>query len=150
MALTLPLHAGGKKGDKIQISFHMETEATGNPKMIFPQLVAGTTRYFTRMPEISSKDIVSYAPFPSSMDESYGAVFKLKDNASNRLAAITNANQGRWMIAQINGRVVDGIIIDGQVDDGRMVVWKGISLADFTIFDKEMPRTGEENKKKKK
>ncbi len=150
MALALPLHGGGKKEAKLQISFHMETEATGNPKMIFPQLVAGRTRYFTRMPEISSKDIVSYAPFPSSMDESYGAVFKLKDHVSNRLAAITNANQGRWMIAQINGRVVDGIIIDSQVNDGRLVVWKGISLADFTIFDEELPRTGEENKKKKK
>ncbi len=149
-ALILPLQASGKKEPKLQISFHIETEATGNPKMIFPQNVAGRTRYFSRMPDISSKDIVSYAPFPSSVDESYGAVFKLKDHVSNRLAAITNANQGRWMIAQINGRVVDGIIIDAQVNDGRLVVWKSLSLADFTIFDEQMPRTGEEKKKKKK
>jgi len=149
LALAPALLAGGKKEPKIQISFHLETEATGNPKMIFPQRVAGQIRYFNRMPEISSKDIASYAPFPSSAEESYGAVFTLKDHVRNRLAAITNANQGRWVIAQINGRVVDGFIIDKQVDDGRVVVWKGISLADFTIFDEEMPRTGEEKKRKK-
>jgi len=150
LALAPALLASGKKETKIQISFHLETEATGNPKMIFPQRVAGQVRYFNRMPEISSKDIVSYAPFPAPMDESFGAVFKLKDHVGNRLAAITNANQGRWVIAQINGRVVDGFIIDKQVDDGRMVVWKGMTLADFTVFDEEMPRTGEENKKKKR
>ena len=149
LACAPPLLAGGKKEPKLQISFHLETENTGNPKMIFQQRVAGKMRFFTRMPEISSRDVVSYAPFPSAMDESYGAVFKLKPGAINRLAAITNANQGRWIIAQINGRVVDGFIIDRQVDDGRVVVWKGISLADFTIFDEVMPRTGEEKKKKK-
>ncbi len=142
--------AGGKKEDKASATFHMETEATDNPKMMFPQLANGQTRYFRRLPEINSKDIVSYSPFPSEIGEDYGAVFRLKDNAARRLSAVTNFNIGKWMIAQVNGRVVDGVLIDKQIDDGRIVIWKGITLADIDLLDKQFPRIGEEGKKKKK
>lgn len=154
IALAPNLLAGGKKQDKSSVSFHMETEATDNPKMIFPQLANGKTRYFRRMPEISSKDVVSFNPFPSDVGEDYGILFKLKENAVNRLAAITNASQGRWMIAQVNGRVVDGVLIDKQVNDGYIVIWKGVTLADVNLLDKSFPRLGaggaaDKDKKKK-
>jgi hypothetical protein len=129
----------------------METENTDNPKMIFPQLTNGQTRYFRRMPEISLKDIVSFTPFPSdSGGDDYGIVFKLKDNAATRLAAITNANQGRWMITLLNGRVVDGVLIDKQVEDGQLVIWKGATLADTAALDQSLGRNGQKAKKKKK
>lgn len=141
--------AGGKKNSKATISFHIETESTDNPKMIFPQLTNGQTRYFRRMPEVSTKDIVSFTPFPSdSGGGDYGVVFVLKDNAAKRLSAITNASQGRWIVSQLNGRVVDGFLIDKQVDDGRIVIWKGVTLADTAILDESMPRTGQKEKKK--
>jgi len=141
--------ASGKKEMKTSLSFHLETEATDNPKMIFPQLANGQTRYFRRLPEITTKDVVSFSPFPSDVGEGYGVVFKLKGNAANRLAALTAANQGKWLIAQVNGRVVDGVMIDKQVSDGFIVIWKGVTLDDVTLFDKSMPRIGAENKKKK-
>lgn len=139
----------GKKENKASVTFHMETEATDNPKMIFPQLANGETRYFRRMPEIGMKDIQSFNPFPSDAGDGYGIVIKLKGSASNRLSAITNANQGRWMISQVNGRVVDGIMIDSQVSDGMLVIWKGVTLADIAVLDEDLPRTGQEGKKKK-
>lgn len=140
----------GKKETKASITFHMETEATDNPKMIFPQLTNGETRFFRRMPDIGFKDVQSFNPFPSEVGEGYGIVIKLKGAATNRLAAITNANQGRWMISQINGRVVDGIMIDAQVNDGVLVIWKGVTLADIAVLDEDLPRIGQEGKKKKK
>ena len=140
--------AGGKKNTKAIISFHMETESTDNPKMIFSQLTNGQTRYFRRMPEVSTKDIVSFTPFPSDAGgDDYGVVFVLKENAAKRLSAITNASQGRWIVSQLNGRVIDGFLIDKQVDDGRIVIWKGVTLADTAILDESMPRTGQEDKK---
>ena len=149
LALAQGVFAGGEKKIKASVTFHLETEATDNPKMIFPQLANGNTRYFRRVPEISLKDMVSFSPFPSSEGEDYGLVFRLKGNAATRLSAITAANQGRWMIAQINGRVVDGVAIDKQVNDGIIVIWKGVTFADLTLLDKDLPRTGAVGKKKK-
>lgn len=149
IALSPTVLASGKKEMKTTLSFHLETEATDNPKMIFPQLANGETRYFRRMPEITTKDVVSFSPFPSEVGDGYGIVFKLKPNAVNRLAAVTNANQGKWLIAQVNGRVVDGVLIDKQISDGFIVIWKGVTLEDVTLFDKDLPRINAKDKKKK-
>jgi len=143
--------AGGKADIKASVSFHMETDANDNPKMIFSQLTNGQIRYFRRMPEITTNDVAAFNPCPSDAGgDDYGIVFQLKDNAAKRLAAITNANQGRWLIAQINGRVVDGVRIDQPINDGFMVIWKGASLSDINVFDTALPRIGQEGKKKKK
>lgn len=149
MLPSLPAMAGGSAKNKASITFHLETEASDNPKMIFPQLTNGKTRHFRRMPEIGIKDMVSYSPFPAENGEGLGLVIRLKENASRRLSAITNTNQQRWMIANLNGRIVDGVVIDKQVDDGVLVVWKGATAEDVILLDKALPRTGEEGKKKK-
>jgi hypothetical protein len=149
-ALVPVAQGSGKKESKAVVSFHMETEANDNPKMIFPQLANGKTRYFRRLPEVSTKDILEFSPFPSDIGEGYGIVFKLKGEAANRLAAVTNVNQGRWMITQLNGRIVDGVLIDKQVNDGFIVIWKGATLADIALFDDSLPRIGDDGKKKKK
>jgi hypothetical protein len=145
------LSAAGKAENKASLSFHVETEASDNPKMIFPHtLNNGQTRYFRRLPEISTKDVVSYSPFPSDAGDGYGAVYRLRDSAAKRLSALTNINQGKWLVAQVNGRIVDAVIIDQPINDGVLVVWKGITLADLSIFDKSTNRSGEDGKKNKK
>lgn len=150
IALIPCVHAAGKRDDKASVSFHLETDAGDNPKMIFQQVQAnGQTRYFRRMPEISTKDVFSFSPFPAD-DGSYGLVFRLKPNAARRLSALTSANQGRWLSSMINGRMVDGVLIDQQVDDGMAVIWKGATRADIALFDAQFPRIGQENAKKKK
>lgn len=149
LTLAPAVFASGKKENKASITFHMETEPTDNPKMIFPQLANGKQRFFRRLPEFATKDIVSFNPFPSETAGDYGIVLKLKSSAINRLAAISNANQGRWMIAQVNGRIVDGVMLDQQIDDGVLVIWKGITLADVTLLDEALPRAGAKGKKKK-
>jgi len=149
LAFARPVLGGGNKEDKLSVSFHMETEATDNPKMIFPQLANGKKRFFTRSPEIATKDLVSFNTFPAQDGQDYGVIFKLKGSATNRFSALTTANQGRWMISQINGRVVDGVLIDKTVNDGFIVIWKGVALADIAMLDEQMPRIGLEGKKKK-
>lgn len=149
LAISPTVFASGKKENKASVSFHMETEATDNPKMIFPQLANGKQRFFRRLPEFATKDILSFNPFPSEIGGDYGILLKLKGGAINRLAAISNANQGHWMIAQVNGRVVDGVFLDRQIDDGVLVIWKGITLADITLLEESLPRAGAGGKKKK-
>lgn len=148
VVLAAPLHAGGSAKEVGTVSFHLETDATDNPKMIFPLDVSGRTHYFRRVPEISGKDVTAFSPFPSGVGEDFGVALQLKPNASNRLAAIANANQGRWLAAAVNGRFVDGVIIDKPVNDGYIIIWKGISLAEVNQLDKVMPRIAPAKEKK--
>lgn len=141
--------ASGKKAAKSSVTVHLQTEGSDNPKMIFEQLTNGQKKFFRRLPEIGNRDILSYSPFPSEVGDGYGIVLKLKPTAANRFGAITAANQGRWMVAQVNGRVVDGVMIDKQITDGVFIVWKGLSIADINLLDADLPRIGEEGKKKK-
>lgn len=139
--------AGGDKGKPANVSFHMETEGTDNPKMIFPHEMMGKQRFFRRIPEISSKDFVAFSPFPAEDQASYGAVFQLKDNARRRLAAVTSVNQGRWLACQAFGRIVDAVLIDAPVEDGVVVVWKNLTLEEIRQIDKTLPRIGGERKR---
>lgn len=142
--------AGGKAGEMGMVTFHLETEAGGNPKMVFPQMDDGKQRWYLRNPEISLKDLVAFTPFPSGNGNEYGVVFQLADPAKRRLNAISLNNQGKFLLAQANGRVVDGVRIDKPVDDGLIVIWKGLTDDDVKLFDKVLPRIGGDGKKKKK
>ncbi len=149
LAVYLGGGAASAAGDKKQaavISFHMETEATDNPKMIFPHEVFGHQRVFRRIPELSSKDLVAFSPFPAEDQASYGVVFQLKEAARRRFAAITSVSQGKWLVCQAFGRIVDGVVIDEAIDDGAVVVWKGLSLEEIQEMDKTIPRIGENKK----
>lgn len=135
--------AMGKKDDKAAVSFHVETEATDNPKMIFAHEAGGVTRYFRRVPEIFIKDVAVFTPFPNEGGD-YGVVLRLKPRGANRLSAFTAVNQGRHLLATVNGRVVDTVMIDSQIQDGVLVIWKGLNLADIQSMDAALPRAGGE------
>jgi len=139
----LTAQAGGKKGEDSGISFHLQGDSSDNPKMIFEQFNAGRKMVFRRNPEFMTKDIAAFNPFPSQDGEGFGAVLQLKPAARNRLAAVTNANTNRWMLAVVNGRRVDAVVIDKEVTDGYLVIWKGIGAAEIEAFDKTVPRIGE-------
>lgn len=145
----LSAHAGGKKEPAASISFHMEGDPTDNPKMIFQQQAGGRMRVFSRTPDVASKDIMSFAPFPSDAGD-YGIMVVLKEHAARRVSALTNASQGRFLISRLNGRVVDGVLIEKPVEDGKLVIWKGATLQDIALLDESFPRIGQEGKKKKK
>lgn len=138
--------AGGNKGKAVPIAFHIETVGTDNPKMIFPYELLGKQRFFRRIPEIASKDMVAFSPFPADDQASYGAVFQLKDVARRRLAAVTADNIGKWLVCQAFGRIVDGVLVDGPVDDGAIVIWRGLSLEEVNQLDKALPRIGGKEK----
>lgn len=157
LCLPSAVFAGGKAEDAPIISFHMETEPTDNPKMIFPATTQdGKQRAFRRLSDISAKDVVAFGPFPDDLGgETYGVALRLKPAAARRLAAVTAVNQGKYLLARVNGRVVDAVLIDKEIDDGILVIWKGVTLQEINMYDKEVPRIGaketkEEAKKRKK
>jgi hypothetical protein len=140
---SAPLVAGGKKGADAGIALYLEAQQGSHPKMIFNQFVAGRERPFHRVPEIGSRDIAAFKPFPSESGEGYGVLLQLKPAAVNRLGAVTAANLDRWMIARVNGRIVDGVLIDQPINDGKWVIWKGVAASEIELLDKKFPRVGE-------
>lgn len=141
--------AGGKKDSKLVVSFHMETEATDNPKMMFQTVVLGKTRYFRRMSDISTRDFVSFAPFPDELGNTYGIAIRLKPNAASRLSALTSVNLDRWMAASVNGQIRDVVKIDKVIEDGTLVIWRGVTLEEIHTLDQTIPRIGAEKAKGK-
>ena len=141
--LAVPLHAGGKKNDEVNLPLHLETTIGNNPKMVFSQLVSGKQRPFSRVPEISTRDVAAFNAWPSSDGEGYAVMLQLSRRGANRLAAITAANIDRWMVARVNGRTVDALLIDQQITDGKWVIWKGLALAEVKALDKTIPRIGD-------
>ncbi len=143
--------AGGKKEETPVISFHLETDSTDNPKMIFPLQFGNQVRYFRRLSEITMKDVTAFGPFPDEVGgNTYGLALRLKSNAATRLGASTATNLDKWMVARVNGRVVDAVRIDRQIDDGVLVIWKGVSLDEINLMDKTIPRIGAAEAKGKK
>lgn len=142
-----PTWAGDKKGKNMAVSFHLETDINNNPKMIFEQNIGGKKRYFSKAAEISTKDVVAFSPFLSDNQNDYGIVFQLRKSATDRLENITTANQGKMLVAAVNGRIVDVVMIDKPVNDGFIVIWNGVQEAELKEYDKLAPRIGEKKKK---
>jgi hypothetical protein len=149
LLMAQPLLASGDKKSS-GIAFHLEADQSDHPKMTFTHVIGGKQRWFQRAAELTEKDVAAFAPFPAEDPSTYGVVFKLTRRGANRLAAFTAANKGRWLVATVNGRVVDGVVIDRQVTDGMIVIWQGITLNEIKTFDKMRPRITPEGKAKKK
>jgi hypothetical protein len=142
-----PAWAGDKKAKNMAVTFHIETEATANPKMFFEQPIAGKRRFFQRSPDFNSGDVVAFGPFMSDNEKDYGMVLKLRPIAASRLESLTTANQGKMLLATFNGRPIDAVIIDQPVKDGHLVIWNGITEAEIKECDKVVPRIGKDKKK---
>lgn len=148
--MVMPLLAGGSAARSSFVTVHVETESSDNPKMVFVQAVQGVPRTFRRMPDLSNRDIVAYKRIPAVGGAGSGAVFQLKEAAAKRWQALTTAGVNRWVVTQVNGRVVDGFVIDQPVSDGLIVVWKGLTEADLAVLQKEFPEIGADKAKRKR
>lgn len=135
--MPLTAHAAGSKKGKAQISFHLQAEVGDAPKMIYPLMVGNAQMNFKRMPEVQTKDIASYKAIPSKDKEGfYDIIVQLRPHAAQRLQLITNANRGRFMASQLNGRTGEAMLIDQQVNDGVLVIWGVATAADLEVLAK--------------
>ncbi len=141
------VHGGGSKDGKIVIGFHLEGDANDNPKMIFPFNAGGQARVFSRTPEVSTRDLVSFGTFLADDQVNFGVVFQLRPQAATRFASIAAANQGKFLCASVNGKIVDAVQINEPSRDGFIVIWNGITETEIKQLDAIMPRIGKEKKK---
>lgn len=142
------LMAGGKKAPELSISFHLE--ATPGERQAFKQLTNGKEVFYRKSPEVGTKDIIAFRPFPADDGQTYGVIFQLNKTAAGRLRSLSTAEQGKLLLAVVNGQVRDAVVIDKPVGDGLIVIWKWITLAEVKLADKHRPRIGEDPKAWKK
>jgi hypothetical protein len=142
LAMVAPAQAAGKNDKSPVVSFHLEGHETDNPKMIFPRETKEGRKMFRRVPEISAGDVQAFVPFDTGSG-TFGVLFQLKAGATRRLSAISGSNIGAWMLPQFNGRPMEGMVIDAQVDDGRIVIWDGVTQAEIALLDQKYPRIGQ-------
>jgi hypothetical protein len=145
-ASTVTSWASGKKTPPASISFHMEGSAAEVPKFARKVKTLIGEKYFRKVPEVSTKDIVAFSPFPADDKNSYGVIFKLNSKATQRLNTSTTMNRGKLLLALVNGQALGVVRIDKPVKDGMLVIWSGIKQQEIKLYDKVAPRIGEDPK----
>ncbi len=144
--LVLPAQASGKKSPPASVSFHLEGSAAEAPQFARAFNTVAGSKYFRKVPEISSKNIESFSPFPADDERTYGLVFKLNEQGARRLNEITTMNQGKLLLSLVNGQPIGVVRIDKPVSDGILVVWSGITEQEIKLYDRIAPRIGEDPK----
>lgn len=132
----------GNKISTNRITFHLQGNKKDGAKRAFPLPVYGKEVHFRRTPDITSKDLLAFKPFPAE-DGSWGATFYLKKAPTQRLTAITTKNQKTWFATMLNTRPIDCVYIDKPVLDGKIVVWQGLTRADIARFTMKIPYPGD-------
>lgn len=143
----IPGFASGKKAPPASVTFHMEGSAAEAPKFSRKVRTLAGEKYFRKVPEISTKDVVSFSPFPADDKKTYGLVFKVDKRAQRRLMASTTSNRGKLLLALVNGQALGVVRIDKPVNDGILVIWSGITNEEISKYDLLVPRIGEDEKK---
>ena len=148
--LPVTVMASGKKTPAAAISFHMQGSPAEAPRFARKVKTLIGEKYFRKVPEVSTKDIIEFSPFPADDNSTYGIVFKLSDPATRRLMATTTQNRGKLLLALVNGEALGVVRIDKPVTDGILVIWSGIKEQEIKLYDKICPRIGEDKKTWKK
>ena len=136
--------AGGSKPPPMQVTFHLEGSQQEGPKFVFAQSTAGKTVYYRKSAELTIKDVVAFRSFPAENDAGYGVVLELNKQAANRLRSVCAANQGKYLLAVVNGQVRDAVMIDKPAQDPYIVIWQRITSEEIHVADMVMPRIGED------
>ena len=118
--------------------------------MVFPYPTAGKEIYYSKSPEFTKDDIIAFQSFPSDDETSYGLILQLNKVATQRLANMSGANHGKFLLAMVNGTVRDAVLIDRSVNDGLLIIWQRLGAAEVRAADRIMPRIGEDPKAWKK
>lgn len=142
--------AGAHRQDpKIFIRFHMQTaELDGSFSTPVRLNNPRKTIYVEKVPSISERDILSFAPYKSA-DGSYGAAFQLDRHGQLTLQTLTLQKHGGILLATVNGRPITPLAIDKPVSDGIVYVPFGLTEAEIKALGESFkltPDSGTTNK----
>lgn len=141
------LFANGKKQPPIAITFHMEASDLQSKKLTMEVQTPKGKRFIDRSPFLTTKDVEAYHSFPSPHNpDLFGVTLKLNRDGATRLKSYSARHKGEWILASINGKVVDMLYIDSEVDGRLITVWRGVDPEIIKLCDQLVPRIGEDEK----
>ena len=146
LTLLMPsiLLAKGGKRPPLSITFHLEANSAEGRKLSVPVDTKMGKKFIQKSPTFSTKDIIAYHTFVSPHpNEMYGVALQLSKTAAQRLQYISAENKGRYLIANINGVVVDMLYIDKQVDGRVITIWRNVDPKFIAIVNPILPKIGE-------
>ncbi|MGJ8656928.1 MAG: hypothetical protein ACSHX6_10805 [Akkermansiaceae bacterium] len=143
--------ASGKKAPPVSITFHLEASSLEGKKLSIPAKTPMGTKYIQKSPSFTTKDFIAYYPFVSPHEnEMYGVTLQLRKTAATRLKMISAANKGKYIVVNINGRVVDMLFVDKMVDGRVITIWRGVDPQFLALVNPLIPKIGEDPKDWKK
>lgn len=143
--------AKGKKAPPVSITFHLEANSMEGRKLSIPAKTPMGTKYIQKSPSFTTKDFIAYYPFVSPHEnEMYGVSLQLGKTAATRLQMLSAANKGKYIVVNINGKVVDMIYVDKQVDGRVITIWRGVDPRFLAMVNPILPKIGEDPKDWKK
>lgn len=135
VALLVPLLVSGKRKEVSVIGFHLEVEESEPIKGTTRVIVDRETFRVRKAPEFSQSDITGYYPFLSKDGTSHGAAFRLGQQATQKLHALSEKAAGRKLLTVVNADTIAYVIIDGTVDDNYIICWRGLSKNHLAAFE---------------
>jgi len=139
--------AKGKKRPPVMISFHLEATDIKNKELAIETDTPLGKRFIQKSPAFVTSNFVAYYPFLSPHEgELYGVSLQLNQKAATRLKAVSVENKGQYIVANVNGKVVDMIFIDKEVDGRVITIWRGIDPQILKLVNPILPQIGEDAK----
>lgn len=136
--------AKGKNRAKVMISFHLETTNVQNKELAIEADTQMGKKFIEKFPIFITSNFTAYYPFQSPHEgELYGVSLQLNQKSAARLKSISAENKGKYIVANVNGKVVDMIYIDKQVDGRVITIWRGLDPAILKLVNPILPQIGE-------
>ena len=139
--------ANGKKRPPVSITFHLEASNLEGRKLSIPANTPLGTKYIQRSPTFTTKDFIAYYPFVSPHEGGdYGVSLQLRKTAAARLKSVSISNKGKYIVVNINGKVVDMLYVDKEVDGRVITIWRGVPAEFLALVNPMLPKIGENPK----
>ena len=139
--------AKGKKRPPVMISFHLESTDVQNKALVIEANTPMGKKFIQKTPSFITSNFTAYYPFLSPHEgELYGVSLQLNQRSAARLRVLSAQNKGQYIVANVNGKVVDMILIDKEVDGRVITIWRGIDPAILKLVNPILPQIGEDPK----
>lgn len=141
------ISAKGKNRVPVMISFHLEATDVQNKALSIEANTPMGKKFIQKSPAFVTSNFTAYYPFVSPHEgELYGVSLQLDPKSARRLQSLSAQHKGQYIVANVNGKVVDMILIDKQVDGRVITIWRGIDPAILKLVNPILPQIGEDPK----
>jgi hypothetical protein len=127
--------------NKMLITAHVQTDQVEHPSEVMTLPIGGQQMKFKKIPEFSQRSISGFDSFPAEDEPGYyGVVLQLDTKGRHALELASRTYHGMAILTMVNALPIDMVEFDKPIDDGRFIIWRGLSKQTIDEMDKFYPR----------